>query len=1366
MDAGSSNTIRYVSGALVEWSDLTRSECSPPSIEHLEGAFLFVDISGFTSVASRLSQEGGEGVERISEILTDFFGQLVVLVEKEGGVVFGFEGDALMAAWRWDAADPSWALKQCCGCALEIQWKFGGWNAGGQTLKLRVSIGAGEIELVHLGTPTHRCYFLPAGEAVEQAMALVPLANPSEILISDEAWLSVQDICEAKVQKNGAVRLLRLKEPHHRDVDVRHNGASSGNLDCYLPQALRAYLNSALPNWVGERRSVVIAFIKVLFAGKNVPLADLNQMLITIEKGVESLGGEILEVSASKDGLETLCVFGLPAGGVKDIGQHAVLAAIKVRDHLNEKGLSASCGIAKGQVFCGPVGPEHRRQYSVVGAPVYLAARMLSVAAGRILVDEETMASTLRSMSFDGPYPLHLAGIRSSVQCFIPLGPAEQRLPQEATQLVDRESEIDDLKRRFVEAANATEVVVISGEAGIGKTSLISTFADLCDAQILQSGADAIDHVTPYLSWRSIINKCLELEVVESDVDRKKEVIQSLLKKNKDLVELAPLLNDVLDLEFEENWLTANMARDVRAENLKRLLGWIIGQRLESTQSLVILEDAQWMDEGSWRLLMDIVEQRHSTLFIISCRNFHDIQGNWRSELKKSGYHTIDLKRFSKTDTSDFIRKRLKQNALPDRLAQIVFETTEGNPLFIDEICNLLSQGDMPLDSEAAEGEYAIKFPRALEATVRSRIDNLSMDEQLVLKLASVIGTTFKISVLRALAPEGLDLDKAVDTLLSQQLLKSLPASTEDIAFRHQVIRDLVYESLLSAQKQETHASLARFIEAEPSGADAVRLPLLLHHWRCANRPREVVRYLDQVAALRLRQFDNRAAIDLLNECLSLARAQGIELDDDKKASCQLLLGEAYVGNGLMAGGRKSYEEGLRLMGLALPGETTNLLFSLVGEVLRQCWTRLTGPPSTETSASSTERKPSWNSFYMAAQAYEDLTRIYYLGGEKTRLLHAVLRATNLAEALKQCTPALAMNYATLGAICGVIPLRRQAEYYLQRAEETAKLYDEPSVSTVVDLTSGLYRTSLGDWKHANAHFVDGMNDARAIGDKRRWCELAICLETIAGPWMLCPAFSGIDSWEKLVEEIASVGRDREDSHAVGCAVLASLRGNRVLGRTSLSEDRAEAFKELLSRENCELELIHKVEGCAHLAGRAFEKGNRSDGDAWLQKCSDLLSELNPGMKVRTLPALSFLFDACLQQIVEASTDKTDSTKLDLISRVMAKLTHFSRIYPVGKPENLRCKGDFFAIIGEDRKAVKLWKESLRQATKLNMVLAAYNAAERLKRAGQEEGGVARETALDLGKSFPDLTEVKDIVERAVADGAINCLPFSTPTSR
>ncbi len=589
--------------------------------------------------------------------------------------------------------------------------------------------------------------------------------------------------------------------------------------------------------------------------------------------------------------------------------------------------------------------------------------------------------------------------------------------------------------------------------------------------------------------------------------------------------------------------------------------------------------------------------------------------------------------------------------------------------------------------------------------------------------------------------------------MLTHQLFKPSSGTVGELAFRHQIIRDLVYASLLTKQRRESHTALARLFEADSGSADSVRLPLILHHWRCADDPQKMVMYLDQVAALRLRQFDNTTAIKLLNECLALSREHGIELDNEKRAVCHLLLGEAYIGSGRMAGARKSYEIGLSLLGQALPKSAAGLMTSLFWQGLEQCLRRLIGETFAETPASTFKRKGSWQRFHMAAQAYEDLVRIYYLAGEKIRMLHATLKATNLAEGLHECTPALAINYATLGAICGVIPLRRQAEHYLSRASELSELYNEPNVSSVVHLTKGLYRTSIADWAQAKAHFVAGLEVARAAGDKRRWCELAVSLETICGPWLLTPAFSDLQAWNSLLDEMYQIGRDRDDFHVLGWAIMGNLRGNRILGKISQTKKWFKEMEELLQHQASELELIHRVEGCAHLASMEFTQGNIGAGDECLRRCNELLADLNPGMKVRTLSALSFLFDTCVERRALTRSGKDEFRELEFASRTLSKLKRFARIYPVGQPERLRCEGDLCAMTGRIEKAVKLWRGSLERAVRLKIAMTAFQAAARLDRSGY--GRISDQ--LMPGDKWPD--NLRTIAERAAcADGANNRL--------
>lgn len=1352
-EASLSSITPYLPSALTEWSRRRELPLKLPTVESFEGAFLVVDVSGFTRIASRLSRQGGTGVERIGEILTDFFTNLVSAVETEGGLVLGFEGDALLAAWRRDVDPLPISLLRCCGCALSIKRRFREWKAEGQTLQMRMSIGAGTIELMHIGDDAKRCYLLPTGEAVEQARMLLPRTDTDEILVSSESWPLIENSCEAESRRDGTTRLVNI----HVDLPPRpaSNDTSAAppcDLANYLPRALKAGLSSSLPDWVGELRIVTVAFLKISLEESAWCPGNINQVVSTVERKIDDHGGEILEVANNARQLDLLCVFGLPSAPRENIDHRAVLAAMEIGAELQRRNLNLSTGVATGQVFCGPVGPQHRRQYSVVGAPVYLASRISSVAAGRIIVDEATAARTSRSVRFDGPWPLHLAGIRDSIQGFVPLGSVGARKDLSSQQFINREREIKILQGLLQRTGGeGNEVVLIDGEPGIGKTALISFFAETrvhAGIETWEGACDALDQVTPYLAWRGIVTQCLDLDRSAGQAAEIITTVQKALPEDPSLCRLVPLLNDALDLKVPENLFTTSMARDVRAETLRRMLLGIVAKRLSRRQNLIVFEDIQWADESSLRLLVQLVQSDCKSLVIATCRNALEVQPLVRMLSDKAiNYRRLSLRPLSKNHTVALACKRLSRAQVSDSLGQLIMETTDGNPLFVDEICHVINQGKglTSAADDPIEQVDPAKLPKALETAILSRIDHLSMDDQLTAKLASVIGVTFHIDLLKEIAPKTLDVADSIWRLLNDQLFKPLPGAVGELAFRHRIIRDLVYASLLTKQRRGAHSTLARLLEADSESADSVRLPLILHHWRCAENPQKVVLYLDQVAALRLRQFDNMTAITLLNECLALSHEHGIELDNQRRAYCHLLLGEAYVGAGRMGGARKSYETGLSLLHQALPKSWTGLMLGLFWQGLRQCLRRLKGEQLAKPPLSKVRKGTSWQRFHVAAQAYEDLTRIYYLSGEKARMLHATLKATNLAEGLHEITPQLAINYATLGAICGVIPLRRQAEHYLDRASDLADQYKEPNVTSMVHLTEGLYRTSIADWAQAKANFVAGLDVAKATGDKRRWCELAISLETICGPWLLTPAFSSLKAWEALLNEMYQIGRDRDDSHVLGCAVLARLRGNEILGRDAQIKKCLKEMEELLRQEASDLELIHRVEGCAHLAGMKFAQGNIESGDMWLLRCDRLLPDLSPGMKVRTLAALSFLFDACMERMALSSTLGVDaSLGFGLAEQALSKLKSFARIYPVGKAERLRCEGDFCALNGQSRKAMRLWQNSLEWATRLETALSAFKAIERLERAGY--GQISSRPA--PGDHWP--RNIRTVAERAI----------------
>ncbi len=162
-----------------------------PRSERFVAAVLFADISGFTALTERLAKRGAAGTEALTDLLNDYFGQLVDTIMAHGGDVVKFAGDALLALWAVEGtvgerSSLQEATRRAAHCALRVQAQLKGYQTpDGQALKLRIGLGAGEVLMVQLGGRLERWELIIAGQPLEQ----VKLAEKqAEVVLSPEAW--------------------------------------------------------------------------------------------------------------------------------------------------------------------------------------------------------------------------------------------------------------------------------------------------------------------------------------------------------------------------------------------------------------------------------------------------------------------------------------------------------------------------------------------------------------------------------------------------------------------------------------------------------------------------------------------------------------------------------------------------------------------------------------------------------------------------------------------------------------------------------------------------------------------------------------------------------------------------------------------------------------------------------------------------------------------------------------------------------------------------------------------------------------------------------------------------------------------------
>ncbi len=1304
---------RYLSGALVQWSSPAATGSADPTREDFLGSLLFADISGFTRLTAKWSEsDRAAGAERVSLLLNGFMSELVGHVEEHGGTVLSFAGDSLIAGWRAsDAHELEQTAWRSCYCAGRIREQIGGPGGPDDALQLRVAVGAGTITLLHLLPRADQRWLIVGGDCLAQADHCGQLTEAGEILVSDAVWQMVGKRAKGGPSGDGTARLDEITPYAAASTGppIRLQSATE-RLEAYLPLSLRSRLLSPLSHWLADLRTVTALFVHVAGRDLDTDLARLNTIVGMAIAVVGRTGGEILHTALHSNGLEVFAVFGLPGAKHADNARRATLAALRLSSELNEADLGLSAGISTGESFCGALGANHRADYTVVGAAVNMASRLASVAAGRILVDQATAREASGQITFSGPWTLTVPGVRGGVPAFAPVAETVPRRDTSAPLLFNRRAELTALDAYLERASNGRPgIMIVRGDSGVGKSALLRAFVEQCRDQgrrVLVGNADDIENDVPYFAWRGVIRELLGITDLRGN--EAAEQVTRFFSHKPDLAHLAPLLNDAINLTLGDTVETWAMSGDGRSHRLRELLGELMTTSLASGKGLVVLEDVHWLDEASGHLLGRLASGAEPVPVVVSTRaaRTQEDLSRWTGQ-RHNGAQTLELLPLDVEGTIALVRASIGSNFPADGFGEAVYAQSAGNPLLICEICRMIDERRLPkaVDSPSAtplteNRSNDATLLNTAKVTVIARTDQLAAELQVILKIASAMGSTFSAADLAALSPirkTELDILASIERLQTAHLIKPVDDRPGRFMFSHAVIRQAIYDSMLSEQRREAHRAIAQAMEESGQPDNAENLPRILSHWERAGDAAMAFHYLDRVAELRLRQFDNAVVVDLVERFFKIAKDQAIAIPAPRHAAACFLLGEANLNLGRAEAARHAYEEGLRLSGIPLPRTSAGLALHLILDLAEQVWRRATHRDKDWILKREISRSPS-DPFLLAAKAHEDLTRIYYFTSEKLRLIHATLRATNLAERNTYVSPTTATNYASLGAICGVIPLHGQAEHYSRLAAALSERVDQLGTRVRVDLLSGLYQISIGHWPAGKRAFEAGLSNATAVGDMRRWCEVAVGLETISGPWLLTPAFEGITPWETLVQRICEEGRRRGDIQVLGCGLLGRLRGNAALGRWDATDADLDELKHIIAEQADGLELVHCIEGASLLTEVARRRGNSEEATIWFERALSWCRALNPAMKTRTLPALARLMDVA---------SDPEAGNLLAARFVLGKLKRFARVYPIGRPSAALGQASVHGVRGQRRRAERAARHAFDEAIRLEMPAVA-----------------------------------------------------------
>jgi predicted ATPase/class 3 adenylate cyclase len=882
---------------------LLDGEAPHADVERVQAVVLAADISGFTQLVGSL-RETPAGIDELSGILNDGFSRLIDAIDGAGGDTLGFAGDSLLAYWPegpGSAAAAAWA-------GLDAQRRL---QSADQRIRVRIGIAVGELALWTVGGVEDRWLVVASGDGAAAAASLQASAELGQVVVTDAVAEAVGSAIRTTVE-HGIHRLVDVDEPPD-DQAGRRPGRGDGadpvtpiepaRLRPYLPATIVARLEAGHDHFLSELRTITAVFVRVAGLGQGSGLADIQDVVTAIQASIFRYEGT-LTAGADEKGITFVAAFGMPPEAHEDDADRALSAAGAVHQALAALDRSHGIGVATGRAFCGPKGNDIRREYTALSDAVNVAARLAAAAAsesGRraILCEPATVRAARGQWSFDTAVSLRIKGKTELLTAF-GLQHRNARAGLTGGRMVGRQAELEQILGlvRSAPAGATGRTVAIVADPGMGKTSLLGAVAEALRAggeHVVVGYADSLERSIPFRAWSTVFATILDVD--PDDRERTRQALSGLVGP------LAPLLSPVLGLEIENTAATAALTDERRLASTRTLLLELLAAATERGGRLHLLfEDAHWFDSASWGLLMEAIKLPGLAVTLTTRPEDPARARGSIASLAGADVTEIRLQPLTRVEVGELVRAQLGAEDVDDALETLLLDTCKGNPFFTLEVMKgLVQRGALDVREGRAvlAGDGALQVPDSIQAAITTRIDGLSADQQLTLKVASVVGSSFETAILARVHPTGRSLEAIlgdVDALHARDLI--LPAETGVHTFNHALTREVAYGLMMGEQRRDLHRSVAQCYEEDEEDRDAL-YPILAHHWLRAENAEKAVSYLTRAAVSSLAHGMPREAVD---HGVQAAALLGVELETDPAKIRAILPGELAEIERLMAG--------------------------------------------------------------------------------------------------------------------------------------------------------------------------------------------------------------------------------------------------------------------------------------------------------------------------------------------------------------------------------------------------------------------------------------------------------------------------------
>jgi class 3 adenylate cyclase len=636
-----------------------------------------------------------------------------------------------------------------------------------------------------------------------------------------------------------------------------------------------------------ERRQITVLFTDMVdftsfseHSGEEAAFALMRDLSKLMDEAIRQQGGVVR--SFTGDGI--MAVFGAPTA-LEDAPIRACRAALNILQRLEltgpdfeaKHGISPKLriGLNTGTAVIGKV--ENSAGFTALGDTVNFAARLQSHAEpNSVFMSDATyrLVQGLVDATFTGEHAVKGKSDRQKIHRLDVVRQGATRFEAAVTRglssFVGRGTEMDVLERGLDKARCELCVIDLAAEPGVGKSRLLYEFRQQIgkDSVFVLAGNCSPDgQQTPFLPFIEVVRGSFRIASGDDEA-----TIGGKLDDNLKVLGLAStqnrsLLLHLLGLKLPEGSLQG-LDGPLIGLRTRDILQELLRARCQLSPVLMILEDLHWIDRASEEVLGRIINGESAMPLMIASTHRPEYRPPWLDGL---AVRQLLLQPLSTSETLQIVEARLGCNRLPEALARLIAKRVEGNALFAEEIASFLLDraivrfGHNGLEFDAATA--ASVLPASVQSLLNSRIDRLSFRDRAVLQAAAVIGRRFDPVLLAAVT--GGNPQESLATAQMFDLVHEA-SDSDDRVFKHALIRDALYESLLSESRAALHLKAAEQIELRNANRLDEVAEVLAHHYGLTTRVGKAFRYLGQAGRKSLDRYSIEEAQRFLRKALTL----------------------------------------------------------------------------------------------------------------------------------------------------------------------------------------------------------------------------------------------------------------------------------------------------------------------------------------------------------------------------------------------------------------------------------------------------------------------------------------------------------------